>query len=603
MRRLAFALTSIIAASGCGHESGTPLPYGLTQRPVLPFPTDAILQPDPTTPTGFRMHLDDQGKNLGDVDESLFLFGDDFAAAFANVDGWSVLGPAFVQVPEDADMTTIEDHLVLIDLEANAIVRTVKDSFGGKTEDGRPLHFISAQPRTPLQPKTKHAIVLLAGARGVSKKPFARPALFDQVLRGEDPSRIPGDPDRIRLAEARLQPLKDALSTLRIKADDVLVADTYTTESVFEETNVLTAAYRAQPPPTIDLDPDGDGVPNVYPKPSDDPKWEGPKDEDDSGIARLVRFSIQVPSFRKTPRGPLVVDAMQAVLQGSEKVEGLFILPKGSGPFPVVTFQHGLGDHKESVWRFAPGFAKIGLATIAFDAPLHGTRTDSPKTAATEFIDITNPSVVVDNFRQGEAERVYLVQAIDAMAKLDLLGSRSRPIDPSLLFWVGHSLGSMIGAAAIGLEPRYQGAVLIVGGGTLLEFLDRILGGLGLHEFPGELFATVAQTALDRGDPTNYAPLSTNKEVLLMQGMEDEVMPAKATESLARALRLPQVEPIYMRADDMEDAPVPAETRGWTQWDPATHSLVYDVPTYPQARAQMLHFLTTWSTARTAEIE
>jgi len=176
-----------------------------------------------------------------------------------------------------------------------------------------------------------------------------------------NPAAIEGDPVRIRAAEERLRPLKDALSALRIKADDVLVAETYTTESVIDETTVLAAAYRAQAAPVINLDPDGDGMPNLYAKPGDDPKWEGPKNEDDSGASLLVRFSVDVPSFRVGGvKGPLALDAMQATLQSKEKVEGLLMIPKGAGPFPVVLYQHGIGDRKESAWRFAPDFASSG---------------------------------------------------------------------------------------------------------------------------------------------------------------------------------------------------------------------------------------------------
>jgi dienelactone hydrolase len=592
--------------AACRPASGTPVPYALTQRPVLPFPTDALTVPDPSAPSGLRIHLDANGRNLGDVDEALFLFGDDFAQAFAVMDGFSVLGPAFIQVPEPPDMATIDQRLVLVDLTAKTVVKTTKDTIDGATKDGRQLHFGSARPILPLAQKTAHAIVLLAGARGM-KAAYARPHVFDQVWSGAAVKSIEGDPVRIAAAEQRLATLRAALPALRISADEVIAADVFTTESVLDETYALAAAYRAQPAPVINLDTDGDGKPDLYANPHSDPRWEGPMDEDDSAVALMARFTIQVPSFREggDPRARLDLDPTGATLHGSEKVEGLLIVPKGSGPFPIVQWQHGIGNHKENVWRYAPDFAKIGLATIAFDAPLHGARTDQPDSASTQFINIADPKVVVDNFRQAETEHVYLVRAADALAALDLFGDGSH-LDPAHVFWVGHSLGSMIGAGAIGLEPRYEGAVLVVGGGTLLEFFDRALGGLGLHQFPGELFTNIAQTAVDRGDPTNYGPLSLEKQVLLMQAMEDETMPAKATEDLGRAMELPQVAPVHRGVDGVRSVSSPELRRGWTQWDPAMHSLTYapgNAPdTYAKARAQMFHFLESWSRTGAGEI-
>jgi len=141
----------------------------------------------------------------------------------------------------------------------------------------------------------------------------------------------------------------------------------------------------------------------------------------------------------------------------------------------------------------------------------------------------------------------------------------------------------------------------------LLEFFDRVLGGFGLHQFPGELFTTVAQTAVDRGDPTNYAALSLDRQVLLMQAMEDETMPRKRPKPLGRAMHLPQVAPIYARIDDVDEAASPALKRGWSQFDPATHNLAYgpgDTPdTYAKARAQLFGFLKSWAETGTAQIQ
>jgi pimeloyl-ACP methyl ester carboxylesterase len=597
-------IASFVALAACSSESGTPLPYALSARPILPFPNDEMLKPDAATPTGLRLVLGEEGTNLGDVDEALFLFGPDFAEALERSDGWSTLGPVFIPLPEDADLASADAHVLLVDLDGEQIVPTAKKTFGGMTNYGRATHWIAARSPLPLKPKTRYAIIATRGLRGGSGMEFAPDEGFKAVLAGEPVANA--DASRLAAARTRLEGVSAALSSLGIAGEDVLVADTFTTQSVEDETRVLVDAFRGADAPQLTLDADGDGVANVYRSASADPRWEGPADKDFSAIAAVVRAEANIPNFRENLRGRMMVDTSQATLQSWEKVEALVVIPAGEGPFPIVVFQHGVGDRKEQVWRWAQELAQAGIAMVGFDAPLHGYRTDRPRSAATEFINIVEPALVVDNFRQAETEHVYFVRVIDALANMDLLGDGTRPLDASRLFYMGHSLGSMIGSVVLGLEPRYEGAALIVGGGTMLEFFERILGGFALHQFPAELFTTVAQTALDKGDPTNYAALSADKQILLMQAMQDVAMPPQATASLARAMALPQVPPIFEREPLVPEVAPPVARRGWLQYSPATHSLAYQEDNTPEAyarsRSQLFHFLTTWAKTGVAEI-
>ncbi|MCK6552596.1 alpha/beta hydrolase [Myxococcota bacterium] len=601
------ALVALGVVAACGAEetaTGPVVPYELDARPTLPFPTDALLVPDPATATGLRIALGPNGTNLGDLDEALFLFGEDFASALTRQDGWSTLAPVFAELSEAPDPATIEGHVLLVDLAAKRVVDTDERTFGGETSYRRPMHFVAARPPMPLAPKTRHAIVLTRGLTTAAGVPFVRAPTFDAIFRGA--GDVPGEPTRVAAAKARLAGLADALAGAGITADDVLVADVFTTQSIAEETGALVDAYQGAEAPVIELDPDGDGAPNVYADPNDDPRWEGPASADWSALRAVARFTSDVPSFRVDVDGALLATPAGATRTGSERVEGLATIPKGAGPFPIVYFQHGLGDHKEQLWRWANELAARGIAMVAFDAPLHGARTDKPRSAGTNFINIVEPALVVDNFRQAEAEHTYLVRVIEAFADTELFDDGSTPLDATRLFWLGHSLGSMIGSVAVGLEPRYQGAVLIVGGGSLLEFFERILGGFELNKFPSEVFMSVAQTALDKGDPSNWAHLARTKQVLLLQAMEDEVMPRRATMALGRHLGLPQIAPIFEASPGATTVDAPIAGRGWAQYSPARHSLAYAPQNTPEsfeaARARLFHYLGTWAATGMGEI-
>lgn len=595
---VALLLALCTCAYACGStEEGPPAAYLLSSRPLLPFPTDAMMVPDASQPNGVRIQLEPMGKNLGDVDEAIYLFGEDFAHALDTIDGWSTLGPVFAPTTEDVDPASLEGHVLLIDLATRKVVETEERAFGGKTMFSQQMHWVSARPPAPLAPKTKHAIVLLRGLKSTSGEAFARAPAFAALFDGE--SSVEGDPARIESARTRLAGVADVLSTLGISPKDVLSADTFTTQSIDEETNVLLQAYRSVPDPTI-------STPAVFSPPAMDPRWDGPANADYSNIRATARVTVEVPNYRLDVKGRMVIDASHVELQSHETVEALILLPTGTPPFRIAVYQHGVGDKKESVWRFANELCATGVAVVAFDAPLHGYRTDKPKNAATEFINIIDPGLVVDNFRQAETETAFLVRAIDQMATVDFLGDGGAELDASHLLWIGNSLGSIIGGAVVGLEPRYEGAALMVGGGTLLEFFDRVLGGFDLHQFPAELFVSVAQAALDRGDPSNYAHLSSEKQILLMQAMQDEVMPPGATRAMARAMGLPQIDPVYERDQTVPEISAPTMRRGWTQFSPAMHSLAYspdDAPeAYARSRAQLFHFVETWAHSGIGEI-
>lgn len=580
---IAFAvLLALLNLGGCSGEEdlGPPLPYARTGRPILPFPTDAVTVAA-DTPTGRRIDLGPKGMNLGDVDEAIYLLGEDFISTINEVDGWSTLAPVFAPLSEPADEGTV-GHMILLDLDRKTVVPTEVSPIEGETEYGKHVNWLMARSPTPLEPATRHAITLMRGLETVDGERFSRPDSFD-------PGAVPG--------------LEAALEENGRSIDDVLVSEVFTTQSIVEETTVLAEAMRSAPTPEIILDADEDGAPDIYLDPKTDPRGDIP-DADYSGVRASVRIRFELPNYRVDLDGPLVLDHEKAERQGSEDVEALILIPEGEGPFPVVVFHHGIGNRKELAFEFAHGFAQAGVAVAAIDGALHGYRTDRPGNASTRFLNIADPGLIVDNFRQAETDQVYFVRVIDELAKMDLLGDGHPQLDSTRLFYVGESLGAIVGGAVIGIEPRFEGAVLLVGGGTLLEFFDRVLAGFQFDGFPTQLFTAVAQAAIDRGDPSNYARFSLEDQVLLIQGMEDTTVPAAASAALARAMALPQVNPVEP-VPDLPTIDAPAERRGWTQHAGAGHNLFHEpaLPAYDVARGQLFHFVSTWAETGVAEIQ
>jgi hypothetical protein len=91
-------------------------------------------------------------------------------------------------------------------------------------------------------------------------------------------------------------------------------------------------------------------------------------------------------------------------------------------------------------------------------------------------------------------------------------------IDPSQVYYLGQSLGSVQGAGDVATNPRISKAVLNVGGGTIVDIFtnssafvantDALLASIGIK--PGAnsaytQFLVVAKTILDPADPVNFA--------------------------------------------------------------------------------------------------
>jgi hypothetical protein len=141
-------------------------------------------------------------------------------------------------------------------------------------------------------------------------------------------------------------------------------------------------------------------------------------------------------------------------------------------------------------------------------------------------------------------------------------------IDPQLpLTYVGISEGANHAPSLLPYAPEIRAAALVAGGRRFSEVLIhqrsgaflRQLEDLGFRDFgPTDVWVLLAllQTIFDVQDSHNHAPFlyrdplpiagSTRRaSVLLIEGLDDSVMPNHATESLAWALGpIPQLEPV-----------------------------------------------------------
>lgn len=251
---------------------------------------------------------------------------------------------------------------------------------------------------------------------------------------------------------------------------------------------------------------------------------------------------------------------------GPVTIPMLITLPVGAGldggSIPVVIFQHGITSDRTALLGIADKLAENGFAAIAIDMPMHGVNALSPfysagnertfdldlvtqdattgditaavpdgntDSSGRHYINLTNLLNTRDNVRQSIAD-LFAVRA--AISTIDVNGAGGADLDTSNVYFLGHSLGAMVGTAFVAIEggASVKDSVFAFGGTSLAKILDgsasfgpSIAAGLaanGVNKGTAdyETFLGAAQTVVDSGDPVNYAATAaTGRGVLFFE--------------------------------------------------------------------------------------
>jgi pimeloyl-ACP methyl ester carboxylesterase len=167
---------------------------------------------------------------------------------------------------------------------------------------------------------------------------------------------------------------------------------------------------------------------------------------------------------------------------------------KPAAGYPVIVFGHGFGSNRfEEPTAEASVLVQAGFAVIAINVFGHGygpngkvtiTQTDgrsfdlpaggrgqplSPGGSYGGFDGCVLAGIfgARDCLRQTVIDQMQLVRAITN--GLDLDGDGTPDLDPSRIYYAGHSFGAMYGTMLTAVEPNISAAVLNSGGGTLTD--------------------------------------------------------------------------------------------------------------------------------------
>ncbi|MEZ9422451.1 VolA/Pla-1 family phospholipase [Vibrio lentus] len=154
------------------------------------------------------------------------------------------------------------------------------------------------------------------------------------------------------------------------------------------------------------------------------------------------------------------------VVKSLEDVEFLLFTPQTGTPTDVVIYQHGITSAKENAYSFAFNMVKAGVAVIAIDLPIHGTRSlDDQRSANVDvlaYLNLSNLAVARDNLRQSVLDVLGLRASLVVSAQAGLLAksplSGFNPMAGSKVKMLGHSLGGIVGTSAVAAANNTLGS-------------------------------------------------------------------------------------------------------------------------------------------------
>ncbi len=595
----------------------------------------------------FRLPFpNDARRSNGGLDLSGFptpgsgLFGYDLVARYVEAvsgdSGFGAYGTVIFRFSGFIDIDSFsEDGVVhFVDITPNAAEYGNQDGHAWYYSSGRTPYVcdnwfgVRRPVGAPMVPGHTYAVYMTTGGKDSSGGDIERPQNLVSVLSDSAPADA-----ALAAVHAAYQPFRDYLEGELIDSASVLNASVFTVAPVRDPMADVAEAIESLAAPTAsDWVKCADGVTS----PCDDGT---PERACGAGTADYDEYHalVSLPVFQQGTAPYLTPEDGGGVVPSSnpdrEDVCLSLTVPTGTMPaegWPLVVTAHGTGGSFRSHVRpelagalaaATPAFAVLGIDQVVH-GPRRGTSTESPDNL---FFNFQNPAAARGNPIQGAADQLSLAEFA---ATLDLSaadsGGDAIKVDPSKIFFFGHSQGSTEGSLALPYSDIYKAAVLSGNGASLMDALLTKTSPVDIKSVMPLALSdpTIAETNtmhpvlsllqqwIDPGDPLNFArpitrePIAPHQPKHLFQtfGMDDTFSPPDTLWIFARAGVLPQVNPALSDLElPLVDAPVSGNvtvastdyTLGVRQYQPSGsdgHFVVFDVS---EANGDMVHFFET----------
>ncbi len=497
------------------------------------------------------------------------------------LDGFSTVESAFLDILGDVDLATVGAGIRIFNATAGVPLTQGVDYTVTRSPVILSRTRLLIKPLRPLNPRSNYIVFATNDLMTPAGIPLVESIMFAAV-KSADPVGSPGNPTpatsppltptQVATLEAIRQALQPVFNNVApafgLTRADIVLAWTFTTQSIGNTLNLLNAAAVARPIGVANtgLNTGQLGLPlaptaNVYAGTIDLPYYLTPglsaqdtnpltKFWESNGISPGGNSSVpgNPPCAAFNPSFSTTFCFPTPVLKSTVTVPVLVTVPNSNSQFgatpppggwPVVIFQHGITRNRTDMFAIAPTLANAGFVTVAIDHPLHGITDASnplyagpiertfnldlappvgPDPSGSYYINLASLLTSRDNLRQSVIDLINLAKSVDG---LNLDGNAmTDDINELNINFVGHSLGGIAGGTLLGVNSSdYKAATLAMPGGGIAKLLDGsatfgpvIAGGLfaanaALLEGQDsyETFLRFAQTVIDSADPINYA--------------------------------------------------------------------------------------------------
>jgi hypothetical protein len=533
------------------------------RRRTNPFPDDFYLTEDSSKPNGVRLAVP---APTGTTDvQAIFRV---LLRETVKLDGFSPIAHAtieFTDPPSPASLPTSPaaslDPLAtigLFDITENSPTFGDRIPFRAQVRDDLNVQSVRTHsallfPSIPLEPGGRYALVVTRRAyagldRPFDPSPFMRAALAEPVA---------GESEATAEVRALVDEVLAALATdpaQPIERDDVALAvriTVRTTDDIPRDLLAIKEDLVGAPPPAFTI---------TAVEPGTAPQ-----------LAAVVRGTWEAPDWRENKFFKHDPVSGRPVQTRTNTVPFILALPAASldGPVPITMYQHGNpGSAEREVpsdardYLAAAGFAVIGF-TDNLNREVSAGMTDPTAAITAQITDIfftlLQNQRVPDYWVETNAEQLAFLRMIESLGSLDVLPIGDPDGVPELdptrpLTYVGISQGANYAPGFIPYAPELRAAAFMVGGARLSEvlihqqpqaFLQQ-LGGLYPNMTAADIWMALSlfQTIYDNQDEHNHgrflyrAPVAVNgttrkASVLVVEGLNDSLVPNHATESLA----------------------------------------------------------------------
>ncbi len=476
--------------------------FDLSRPEGGPFPSDIFTVEDLTQNTGRRVNypLPDCAARPTDCDD---------LAMVNTLDGWGLQPRISIPFTGEIDPKTLNsDTVFLIDLLGGARIGINQLIWDPATLT---LH---AESDEVLDQHHRYAVIVTDGVRDTSGKVVKAMSDFESM----DASNVPA------WYQARLKEVFDVARAQGLRKSDIVSASAFTTQSVTSVMERIRDSIKASTPAPADFLLGPAGEPTVFPRSQVlSARWIRQMSANPPGFSPqllnlapldVVPGAVGTIAYGRYSSPEYIVHPGEYIpavgtLAGTPPVQAIntiyftLYLPAGTPPaggWPVAILSGGSSTNKHFTSTFfAAKLAHHGIAAIGINhvgqgfgplTQLQITKTDGPPLVFPDVgrgVDQNGDNIIGqvegsraagkrswtiaerDAFRQTIIDFMQLVRVIEV--GMDVDGNGSADIDPSRIYFVGASQGSMLGTLFLALEPNVRAGVAAFATGLIPEHL------------------------------------------------------------------------------------------------------------------------------------